>query len=721
MAARQFGPYRLDKLLGRGGMGEVYLAYDNRHLRPVAIKLLLESLSADPEYRARFEREARVAAGLREQHVIPIHNYGEIDNRLYIDMRLVEGEDLGSLLEKVGTLDPRRAVGIVAQVAAALDAAHKAGLVHRDVKPANVLIADTVANRIDSVYLADFGIARMTASRTRLTMAGAAVGTPDYMAPERFTTGKIDHRADIYALGRMLYEMLCGRKPFAGDDYAALLYQHLNAKPPRPSAERPGLPPALDLVISTSMAKDPATRYSTAGELAGAADRAVRAPGAGHSSGPTAPVPDARTDLHRTEGLSKNSTGGATSSAVGSSPSGGWLMAGPVCRWPKWFYEVDPVASQVVGRAWPTATDYVQAVQMSAGPLQVTGLRDARLVRDSFGMPASSSGQNAVVFEFSHPSGSLALRCFTRSPSDAAARYRALAPALANAKSEVVAPARWVHSAVEVAGERWPAVVMPWVPGVPLNITVEHLLHDPPGLQTLADALRDAVSDLARAGLAHGDLQCGNILVDPSGELHLVDLDGFYVPAIARPPGELGHPDFQHPHRAARDWGPDIDAFSILVIDLSLRALASDPDLWRFNSGENLILTREDYEQPRHTPIWQELAASVDPEVVRLTNLLADCCVATAPPTVGTVLSQLDTPGSTLPHPSLPSPPKQSAAPTLQPARPSVINRQAIRGGSTRDKTPLSTPNLRPSRLSVVFSVATRWSSDSRRDSSARL
>ncbi len=271
----QFGPYRLDQIIGRGGMGEVYRAYDTVHERVVAIKLLLESLSADPDYRARFEREARIAAGLREQHIIPIHRFGEIDGRLFIDMRLVDGEDLGKVLAREGALDPRRAVGILAQLAAALDAAHQANLIHRDIKPANVLLADHARGTADAVYLVDFGIARDSTAATSLTVTGAAVGTPDYMAPERFTAGRIDRRADIYALGCPFYEMLTGSKPFAGGEYPALLYKHLNAEPPKPSAARAGVPAALDAVVARSMAKNPESRFAGAGELAAAAEDAL--------------------------------------------------------------------------------------------------------------------------------------------------------------------------------------------------------------------------------------------------------------------------------------------------------------------------------------------------------------------------------------------------------------------------------------------------------------
>ena len=272
--ADQFGPYRLDKLLGRGGMGEVYLAYDAAHQRVVALKLLLESLSKEPDYRARFEREARIAAGLREQHIIPIHRFGEIDNRLFIDMRLVEGEDLARLLGREGALEPRRAVGIVRQVASALDAAHAAGLIHRDVKPANVLIAGAAADGPDAVYLADFGIVR-EADGTGITATGVAVGTPAYMAPERFTGAPADHRVDVYALGCTLYEMLAGRPPFGGAEFAPLFFQHVNSPPPPLSAVRPDLPAALDEVVDKSLAKDPDARYRSAGELAAHAEAAL--------------------------------------------------------------------------------------------------------------------------------------------------------------------------------------------------------------------------------------------------------------------------------------------------------------------------------------------------------------------------------------------------------------------------------------------------------------
>jgi serine/threonine protein kinase len=616
-------------------MGEVYRAYDRSHQREVAVKLLIESLSKDREYRARFEREARIAAGLREQHIIPIHRFGEIDNRLFIDMRLVDGEDLGKLLAREGALAPGRAVRIAAQVAAALDAAHLAGLVHRDVKPANVLIARTATAAADSVYLADFGIARAGDAGTneRLTMTGVTIGTPDYMAPERFTDGTADHRADIYALGCMLYEMLSGHKPFAAEGVLALAYKHVNEEAPRLCAARPDLPRALDEVVHRSMAKDPVHRYRSAGELAAAAEAAL-APAGGSVPQPGRP--------RRPPG---------TSTRTYPAPPPDWSPLAAGRRWPRWFYDLAPAVGPAVTGRWPSATDYVRAIQAGVALPSGAGVQGAALVRDGLGMPATSSGQNAVVFELEHAEGALALRCFTRSPEDAAARYRALAPVLASSGCDVVAPARWVDAAVTVGNERWPAVVMPWVSGLPLTTAVEDRLEHRGELTRLAEAWLTAVRDMWDAGLAHGDLQCGNILVDRSGELHLVDLDGFYVPSLHKPPAELGHPDFQHPRRSAAHWGTDMDAFSGLAIYLGLRALAADPRIWRFNSGENLVLARDDYERPGHTPVWAELRASPDLEVVGLTEALIGACRSPDPPSIAEVRRILDGRGATGPTP----------------------------------------------------------------------
>ncbi|MGW5719697.1 protein kinase domain-containing protein [Amycolatopsis sp. NPDC003865] len=269
----QFGPYRIEGLLGRGGMGEVHRAYDTAHDRVVALKLLSDPFIADEAFRARFRRESQIVARLREPHVIPIHAYGEIDGRLYLDMRLVEGKDLKELLAD-GPLEPARAAGIVEQVAGALDAAHEDGLVHRDVKPSNVLVTSA-----DFVYLVDFGIARsMTAEGTSITGTGNVIGTLDYMAPERFGDAPITGLVDVYALACVFFECLTGRRPFPAEGAAAQMGAHLTAAPPVPSQERPGLPPALDAVVARGMAKNPADRYPTAKAFADAVRSALAVP-----------------------------------------------------------------------------------------------------------------------------------------------------------------------------------------------------------------------------------------------------------------------------------------------------------------------------------------------------------------------------------------------------------------------------------------------------------
>jgi len=274
MTTAMFGPYRLDGLLGRGGMGEVHRAVDtSQGDRPVALKLLAPHLSTDEAFRARFRRECETAARLDEPHVVPIHRYGEIDGRLFLDMQLVGGCDLAAELTRTGPLPPERAVGIVAQVAAALDAAHRAGLVHRDVKPSNILLAAPAPGRPDFAQLADFGIASGPGG------TGESDGTAEYLAPERLLGAPADHRVDVYALACVLYELLTGLRVFPGADFAAQVHGHLYLPPPRPSDAAAWLPPGLDRVVARGMAKDPGHRHPTAGTLADDA-RAALAGGA---------------------------------------------------------------------------------------------------------------------------------------------------------------------------------------------------------------------------------------------------------------------------------------------------------------------------------------------------------------------------------------------------------------------------------------------------------
>ncbi|MGH3847500.1 MAG: protein kinase domain-containing protein, partial [Pseudonocardiaceae bacterium] len=268
----QFGHYHLKRLLGRGGMGEVYEAEDTVKDRVVALKLMSEAFSQDPVFRKRMQREARTAGRLQEPHVVPIHDWGDIDGQLYVDMRLIEGTDLFALLKRFGPLTPPRAVAIIHQIASALDAAHTAGVMHRDVKPENIIVT-----RDDFAYLVDFGIASATTDE-KLTQLGTAVGTWKYMAPERFSSDDVTYRADIYALACVLHECLTGSPPYRADSSSQLVTAHLMEPIPKPSVLRPGIPKALDDVIARGMAKNPDDRYASAGDLALAAHQALSTP-----------------------------------------------------------------------------------------------------------------------------------------------------------------------------------------------------------------------------------------------------------------------------------------------------------------------------------------------------------------------------------------------------------------------------------------------------------
>ena len=265
--------FRVESLIGQGAMGAVYLARDTASGRPVALKLLTPELSQDERFRQRFLREAEIAGSLDHPHIVPILRLGEEEDRLFLAMAHVEGSDLRELLRQDGPLEPTRALNLIAQVADALDTAHTADLVHRDVKPANILVAPSADG--ERAYVCDFGLARHVASVSSLTGDRGFVGTLDYVPPEQIAGGKIDRRADVYSLGCVLYECLTGERPFERESELALVYAHMNDAPPRATDLRSELPEALDRVIATALAKEPEDRYPTCGELVGAARAAL--------------------------------------------------------------------------------------------------------------------------------------------------------------------------------------------------------------------------------------------------------------------------------------------------------------------------------------------------------------------------------------------------------------------------------------------------------------
>jgi hypothetical protein len=269
----RFAGCRIEAVAGRGGMGVVYRATQLALSRRVALKVVAPEGVADRDFTDRFGREVRMAASIDHPNIVPVYGAGEEAGRLYLVMRYVDGTDLQRLVRRAGRIEPVRAAGIVAQVAAGLDAAHASGLVHRDVKPANVLL--TTSSGTDHVYLTDFGLTVEVSSGTRMTTTGHWIGSVDYMAPEQLRAEPVDARTDVYALGGVLHAALTGEAPFSRGTVPQTIAAHLHDPPPRPTALAP-IDPAFDAVIARALAKDPADRYRSAGDLGRAAQAAAR-------------------------------------------------------------------------------------------------------------------------------------------------------------------------------------------------------------------------------------------------------------------------------------------------------------------------------------------------------------------------------------------------------------------------------------------------------------
>jgi serine/threonine protein kinase len=270
LVGRVFGPYRLIEGVGRGGMAEVYLAEDERLDRQVAVKILPAAMAMDQTFRARFEREARAAAKLQHPHILPVYDYGQQDGIPYLVMPYITGGSLSQIIAAArGPLPLNKIAQWIEEMASALQYAHDQGIIHRDVKPGNMLVGPG-----EHLLLSDFGIAKVMDTTTALTNTGTSVGSPEYMAPEQ-AKGGADYRSDIYALGIVLYQMLTGRVPFSASTPMQVMLQHVQEPPPAPRALNPALSPQIEAVVLHALAKDPNQRFQSASQLAEAFKAAV--------------------------------------------------------------------------------------------------------------------------------------------------------------------------------------------------------------------------------------------------------------------------------------------------------------------------------------------------------------------------------------------------------------------------------------------------------------
>ena len=383
--------YQIQEPIGRGGMAVVYRALDLRLGRLVALKVLAPNLSEDEAFRQRFIRESRAAAGVDHPHIIPVFEAGEVSGMLFIAMRYVSHGDVRTLLDAEGPLDPARVVSITGQVASALDRAHEHGLVHRDVKPGNILLTPASSGDADHVYLSDFGLSKHSLTPSTLTSTGQFLGTLDYVSPEQIQGHPVDGRADQYALACTVVEMLTGRPPFQRDDTMALMWAQLEAEPPRITDRRPDLPAAVNQVIATALGKWPDSRYRSCREFAAALAAACLPEPKARSAGAARLDLDVPLAEQTAVDLPPASAGGPGWTGAGWSDAG-WSIPGPPDvasrHEPAPAPVPDPTWIEPAAQAWPPpgVSAVVPEAELTAGP----GWRDGPAARSSGQVPDRS-------------------------------------------------------------------------------------------------------------------------------------------------------------------------------------------------------------------------------------------------------------------------------------------------------------------------------------------
>jgi serine/threonine-protein kinase len=377
--------YRLEEQIGSGGMAVVFRARDESLGRQIALKVLPPSVAQDEEFRARFARESRAAAAVDHPHILPVYGAGEADGVLFIAMRLVAGGDLSSLLHREGPLAPERAARIVSSIAYAIDAAHAVGLVHRDVKPGNILV-ESVPGLPEHAYLSDFGLSKGLMSTTGLTGTGQSMGTPAYMAPEQISASHVDGRADQYALACVAVVLLTGRPPYLRDQPMAALWAHMSEPPPSVAALRPGIPRPTDQVIARALAKYPGERYGSCGEFAEALRAALAA---GPSRGSS--VPQVTRDLR---GNARRAPEGLLLSPGGTGGNG---MAGGYRRRGRYRAVLAGLIAAGVVAALGAGLGYLASDRSPATVLQPAGNASGHSQRASASSPSPGHDVSASV------------------------------------------------------------------------------------------------------------------------------------------------------------------------------------------------------------------------------------------------------------------------------------------------------------------------------------